>query len=144
MRDWIANGVSQIIMTDVAWTGGIAESKRIAAMAEAYGLPIVFHNAGGPVAHMASLHLAAHVPNLFELEMVRAFYNTYFRELTDVDVAIRDGHVAIPSERPGLGVDFLPSVWARSDINVQASTGEGKALGLSAMGDAWSKPDIRL
>lgn len=144
MRDWIANGVSQIIMTDVAWTGGIAESKRIANMAEAYGIPIVFHNAGGPIAHMASLHLAAHVPNLFELEMVRAFYNTYFRELTDVDVKIHDGHVAIPSDRPGLGVDFLPAVWERADIDVQTSEGTGRAQGIRAMGDSWSKPEIRL
>ncbi|MEZ4833205.1 MAG: enolase C-terminal domain-like protein [Caldilineaceae bacterium] len=76
MRDWIASGASQIAMTDVAWTGGIAGAKRLASMAEAFGLPLVLHNAGGPISHAANLHVAANIPNLFEMETVRAFYRT--------------------------------------------------------------------
>ncbi len=102
MRDWIADAASQVVMTDVCWTGGIAETRRLAALAESFGLPLVLHNAGGPVAHMASLHVASHIPNLFELETVRAFYRTYFTELTDVNVRMIDGHLAIPDDRPGL------------------------------------------
>ena len=144
IRDWIVEGASQILMTDVVWTGGIAETRRIANMAEAFGLPLVLHNAGGPIAHMASLHVAAHIPNLFELETVRAFSRTYFKALTDVEAVVTDGRIAIPPHRPGLGVELLPSVWERDDLLIQVSEGEGKAVGMQAMGDSWGKPEIRL
>ncbi|MEZ4636718.1 MAG: enolase C-terminal domain-like protein [Caldilineaceae bacterium] len=143
MRDWIASGASQIAMTDVAWTGGIAETKRLASMAEAFGLPLVLHNAGGPISHAANLHVAANIPNLFEMETVRAFYRTCFRELTDLDVQIEDGHTALPADRPGLGIDLNPDLWHATTC-VQVSEGEGKAVGVRTMGDSWSKPDIRL
>ena len=144
LRDWMVEGASQILNTDLAWTGGIAETVRIAAMGEAFGLPIMLHNAGGPIAHMASLHVAAHIPNLFELETVRAFYLSYFQELTDVQVTVEDGHIALPPERPGLGIELNPNIWNRDGLNVLVSEGEGKAVGIKSMGDSWSKPDIRL
>ncbi len=144
LRDWIVEGASQILNTDLAWTGGIAETVRIAGMAEAFGLPIMLHNAGGPIAHMASLHVASHIPNLFELESVRAFYRTYFRELTDVDVTVEDGCLALPPDRPGLGVDLHPDIRQRADLTAIVSDGEGKAVGMASLGDSWSKQEIRL
>ena len=116
---------------------------RIAGMAEAFGLPIMLHNAGGPIAHMASLHVASHIPNLFELESVRAFYRTYFGVI-DVEVAVEDGFLALPPERPGLRVDLQPDIRQRPDLNVLVSEGEGKAIGVASLGDSWSKQDIRL
>jgi galactonate dehydratase len=144
LRDWMIEGVSQILNTDLAWTGGIAETVRISAMAEAFGLPIMLHNAGGPIAHMASLHAAAHIPNLFELESVRAFYQTYFRELTDIEVTVEDGCLSLPPERPGLGIDLQPDIRQRPDVNIAVSDGDGKAVGLTSLGDSWSRKDIRL
>ncbi|MCC9077990.1 mandelate racemase/muconate lactonizing enzyme family protein [Litorilinea aerophila] len=144
IRDWIVEGATQVVMTDLAWTGGIAETKRIAALAEAFGIPLVLHNAGGPITHMASLHVAANIRNLFELETVRAFYRTYFQELTDVQVQVQNGHVPLPPDRPGLGVELLPQVWERDDLRVAVSEGEGRAVGIREMGDSWSRPDIRL
>ncbi len=144
MRDWIASGASQIVMTDVAWTGGIGETKRIASLAETFGLPLVLHNAGGPISHAANVHLAANLPNLFELETVRAFYRTYFGELTDLDVQIVDGHTPLPAERPGLGIALNEDIWQRGDLHVQTSAGAGTAVGVWSMGDSWSRPDVRL
>ena len=136
MRDWIVEGASQVIMTDLVWTGGISETVRIANMAEAFGLPLVLHSAGGPVTHMASLHVAAHIPNLFELETVRAFYRTYFKELTNLEIKIVDGHCPLPPDRPGLGITLLPAVYDRSDLDVQISEGEGE-VNMQAIGDPW-------
>jgi len=127
----------------VAWTGGIAETKRLAALAEAFGMPIVLHNAGGPIAHAANLHLAAHLPNLFEMETVRAFYRTYFTELTDLKTQVTDGHLPLPPDRPGLGIKLNEALWERDDLHAQVSEGSGKAIGVRTMGDAWSKPEIR-
>ncbi len=139
IRDWIVEGASQIIMTDLVWTGGIAETVRIASLAEAFGLPLVLHNAGGPVSHMASLHVAAHIPNLFELETVRAFYRTYFQELTDIEVKIVDGHTPLPPDQPGLGISLLPTIYERSDVHVQVSEGDGQSVNIQAIGDPWHK-----
>lgn len=144
MRDWIVSGASQIAMTDVAWTGGIGETKRLASFAEAFGVPLVLHNAGGPITHAANLHIAANIPNLFEMETVRAFYRTYFKELTDIETQVVDGHLPLPSDRPGLGIELNPAIWERPDLRVQVSEGEGKAGGVKAMGDPWSRPDVRL
>ncbi|NWF70017.1 MAG: mandelate racemase/muconate lactonizing enzyme family protein [Chloroflexi bacterium] len=49
IRDWLQRGVSQIAMTDPLWSGGIAETRRIANLAEAYGVPLVLHNVAGPI-----------------------------------------------------------------------------------------------
>ena len=137
MRDWIVSGASQIVMTDLVWTGGIAETKRLAALAETFGYPLVLHNAGGPISHMASLHVAAHIPNLFELETVRAFYRTYFTELTDLDVRIDGGYSPLPPDKPGLGIELNPAIWERPDLYNQISEGDQTSGAIQAIGDPW-------
>ncbi|MBL8153649.1 MAG: mandelate racemase/muconate lactonizing enzyme family protein [Anaerolineae bacterium] len=142
LRDWIANGVSQIVMTDPVWNGGIAETRKIASMAEAFGLPIVLHNVAGPICHAACMHLGAHIPNLYYVESVRAFYKTYFPILSDFAPAVHDGHLAIP-EGPGLGVTLGEDALKRPDLTRQLSEGEGLAKGRRAMGDHWAVEEIR-
>ncbi|RME62974.1 MAG: hypothetical protein D6790_05485 [Caldilineae bacterium] len=75
---------------------------------------------------------------------MRAFYLTYFRELTDLETRVEEGTLPIPGDRPGLGVSLNPDIWQRDDLHVQVSEGEGKAANVPAMGDPWSKPDVRL
>lgn len=53
VREWLEKHVTQILMTDVLWNGGIGETLKIASMAEAFGVPIVLHNVAGPVCHAA-------------------------------------------------------------------------------------------
>jgi len=67
-RELLENGAAQFIMPDIVWCGGFTEARKIAALADTYYLPLCPHNCGGPVQHAASIHLAAHVPNLFILE----------------------------------------------------------------------------
>ena len=111
-------------------------------MAETYGLPLVLHNVAGPICHAACMHLGAHIPNLYFVESVRAFYNTYFPVLSDMRVKVVDGHLAVP-DGPGLGVTLSPSALARPDITRQISEGEGLAKGRRAMGDHWAVEEIR-
>jgi len=42
-HDQIENGAVDVVQPDICWTGGILESKRIAAMAKPNGLPVVPH-----------------------------------------------------------------------------------------------------
>jgi L-alanine-DL-glutamate epimerase-like enolase superfamily enzyme len=142
LRDWLAEGVSSIVMTDPVWNGGIAETRRIANMAEAYGVPIVLHNVAGPICHAVCMHLGAHLPNLFFVESVRAFYKTYFPVISGWTPSVVDGHLSLP-DGPGLGVTLNPAMLTRPDLIREISEGEGKAHGRRAMGDHWAVEDIR-
>jgi galactonate dehydratase len=142
LRDWLANGVSQIAMTDPVWNGGIAETRKIASLAEAYGIPLVLHNVAGPFCHAACMHLAAHIPNLYFVESVRAFHKTYFRVLGDHEVSVTDGHLPIP-DGPGLGVNLAQEALERDDLTRQKTAGDGLAQGRRAMGDHWAVEHIR-
>jgi L-alanine-DL-glutamate epimerase-like enolase superfamily enzyme len=142
LRDWLVKGVSQIVMTDPVWNGGIAETRKIAAMAETFGVPLVLHNVAGPICHAACMHLGAHIPNLYYVESVRAFYQTYFPILSDFSPTVLDGHLSIP-QGPGLGVELRPGVLERPDLIREVSDGEGLAKGRRAMGDHWAVEEIR-
>lgn len=142
VREWLEQHVAQFLMTDPLWNGGIGETRKIANMAEAFGVPIVLHNVAGPFCHAAALHLGAHLPNLAFVESVRAFYRTYFAELADYTPAPEDGHFALP-DGPGLGVRMREAVLARPDLSRQVSKGQGLAIGRRAMGDHWERADIR-
>jgi L-alanine-DL-glutamate epimerase-like enolase superfamily enzyme len=142
LRDWLVKGVSQIVMTDPVWNGGLAETRKIAAMAEAFGVPLVLHNVAGPICHAACMHLGAHIPNLFYVESVRAFYKTYFQEISGWVPTVTDGHLDIPPG-PGLGVELLPAMLERADLTREVSGGEGLAKGRRAMGDHWAVEEIR-
>jgi L-alanine-DL-glutamate epimerase-like enolase superfamily enzyme len=142
LRDWMAKGVSQIVMTDPVWNGGIAETRKIANMAEAFGLPIVLHNVAGPICHAACMHLGAHLPNLYFVESVRAFYKTYFPVISGWQPVVNDGHLDIP-QGPGLGVTLRDEMLQRADVTREVSGGEGLAKGRRAMGDHWAVEEIR-
>ncbi len=141
-RDWLERGVSQILMTDAVWNGGIGETRKIAALAETYGVPLVLHNVAGPICHAACMHLAAHIPNLYFVESCRAFYREVFPALSDLAPRVADGHLDIPTG-PGLGVKLLDSALQRDDLTREISEGEGLAAGRRAMGDHWAVEEIR-
>ncbi len=142
IREWLEKHVSQIVMTDPGWTGGLAETRRIASLAETYNVPIVLHNVAGPICHAACMHLAANIPNLFFVESVRAFYQTYFPSLSDFAPRVLDGHLEIP-DGPGLGVNLRQEALDRPDVIQQISEGEGLAKGRRTMGDHWAVEEIR-
>ena len=142
LREWLEKHVSQIIMTDPVWNGGIAETRKIANLAETFGMPLVLHNVAGAICHALCMHLGAHIPNLYYVESVRAFYKEYFAVLTDFAPTVSDGHLDIP-EGPGLGVNLLDSALERPDLIREISEGTGLAGGRRAMGDHWAVEEIR-
>lgn len=143
LREWMEKRTSQIVMTDPVWNGGIAETRRIANMAEAFGLPIILHNVAGPICHAACMHLGAHLPNLMFVESVRAFYTTYFPILSDFAPTVgEDGRLALPTG-PGLGVTLREEALRRPDLTREITEGAGKAAGRRHMGDHWAVEDIR-
>lgn len=142
VREWLEKHVSQYLMTDPVWNGGIGETRKIANMAEAFGVPLILHNVAGPFCHAACLHLGAHIPNLAFIESVRAFYTTYFPLLGNLSPTVEDGHFELPSG-PGLGVQLREQALSRPDLTRQVSEGSGLAVGRRAMGDHWEREEIR-
>lgn len=142
VREWLEKHVSQILMTDPVWNGGIGETRKIASMAEAFGVPLVLHNVAGPICHAACMHLGAHIPNLYFVESVRAFYKSYFPILSDFAPKVTRGHLEIPAG-PGLGVTLRKAVFEREDLSREISEGEGLSKGRRAMGDHWAVEELR-
>ena len=69
-------------------------------MAEASYIKIAPHNPNGPVVTIASVHLAASIPNFLILEMAQQS----LREAVQTQgLVIRDGWAELP-RRPGLGI----------------------------------------
>lgn len=143
LREWLEKHATQIIMTDPLWTGGIGETRKIANMAEAFGVPLVLHNVAGPICHAACMHLGAHIPNLYYAESVRAFYRTYFGVMTDYTPRTgADSAFDLP-QGPGLGVKLNESMLGREDLTWVVSEEAGLAAGRRAMGDHWEREEIR-
>lgn len=103
-------GAIDIIQPDVALVGGILETKKIAAMAEAYDVAVAPHAPYGPIALAATLQVDACTPNVFIQEQsLGIHYNKGFDLLDFVhnkDVfQYKDGFVDLPS-KPGLGLEL--------------------------------------
>ena len=111
---------AHVVMPDVCWAGGISETKKIATMAESFGLPIAPHNCGGPGCFFASAHVCASMPNLMMMESIRAFYQTFYGELVTHNVDVSDGHMMLPAA-PGLGTELRPEVFHRPDVDREVS-----------------------
>ena len=61
-RCWRRNEID-VLQPDIIHVGGILEAKKIAAMADAYYMPVSFHNPFGPVATAAAVQLDACTTN---------------------------------------------------------------------------------
>ena len=107
-KEFLAAGIVDIVQPDPSHAGGISESRRIAAAAEAYDVGFAPHCPLGPLAFATCLQLAVCTPNFLIEEMpIGIHYNEGADLLTYVQnkeaFAIDDGHVIAPSGH-GLGV----------------------------------------
>ena len=100
----LEKGLADFIMPDVTWTGGISELRKIAAMAEAYYVPVSPHDAGGPINILAGAHVMMTTPNFYKLETSRYELSAY-SALIEPGLDIRSGRLTVP-EGPGLGAEI--------------------------------------
>jgi galactonate dehydratase len=108
-RDLLALGAVDVAQPDLTHCGGILETKKIAAMAEAGGLLVAPHNVGASVGTAAALHLAACVPNFKIQEYFNDFDEPFVAETALGLPPVVDGYFALPAG-PGLGVTFNEEV----------------------------------
>lgn len=117
-RELMELGIAQFIMPDICWCGGITEVRKVAVLADTYHLPIAPHNCGGPVLHLASIHLATHLTNLFILESVRRHYLVHYVNFVTDPVPVKDGYLT-PPNAPGLGIDIKPEILTDAGIQIE-------------------------
>ncbi|HYI86209.1 MAG TPA: mandelate racemase/muconate lactonizing enzyme family protein [Burkholderiales bacterium] len=119
-KDLLETGVAGIVMFDLAWCGGITEARRIAALADAWQLPVAPHDCTGPLVYAASVHFSIWAPNALVQESVRAFYTGWYNELVTHVPQPVTGYFGKPPG-PGIGCELLPEVWQRKDAAVRIS-----------------------
>ena len=101
--DLFSKNAVDIAQPDIFHTGGMAEGKKIAAMAEAKHIPVSFHNPSGPVSNAAILQLAAATPN-FLIHEIMINDGSFRKRMTNEEVVFDDGYIKI-GDKPGLGIE---------------------------------------
>ncbi|MFN8927285.1 MAG: mandelate racemase/muconate lactonizing enzyme family protein [Rhodospirillales bacterium] len=100
-----------IVSFDVGWSGGITECRKIAAMADAWGLPVAPHDCTGPVGYVAGACLSLTNRNAMVQETVRAYVRGWYRAIA-TDLPPIEGGRLLPLPGPGLGFDLSPAFLA--------------------------------
>ncbi len=109
-QDLFERNAVDIVQPDIFHAGGIFESKKIAAMAEAKHIPVSFHNPSGPISNAAILQLAACTPN-FLIHEIMLTDGSFRKRLTDEEVIFENGFIRIPG-KPGIGIEVNEDVLA--------------------------------
>ncbi|AHJ34056.1 MULTISPECIES: galactonate dehydratase [Lactobacillaceae] len=109
-KNLFRQGAVDIVQPDVALCGGILETRKIAAMAEAFDMGVAPHAPYGPVSLAATLQVDACTPNVFIQEQsLGIHYNQGFDLLDFVKnkeiFQYKDSYVQLP-KGPGLGIDM--------------------------------------
>jgi len=120
-RDMLEAHVAKFVMLDVTWCGGLSEARKIAALAEAYQLPLAPHTAGGPLLFYASTHLATVCTNLWILESVQRYYESDWPKMLLNPIIPEGGIVRVP-ESPGFGMEIRPEVWSHASAITRSSS----------------------
>lgn len=108
---------ADILQPDIGNTGGIMETKKIAAMAEAYGMRIQPHVCASSVSTAAALQLDACITNFVIQELYPYRVPEHFQIVDQApELEVKDSQLPI-SDRPGLGVELVeervrPYLWA--------------------------------
>lgn len=105
-RNLIVEGGVEVVHLDVNQCGGIAEARRIAALAAAFHRPVSFHSASSVVCYAANLHIAASVANAESVEY-HCVHQMLFDRVPPETFELEDGAIRMPTQ-PGLGIDIDP------------------------------------
>jgi L-alanine-DL-glutamate epimerase-like enolase superfamily enzyme len=101
---WLSQRAFDIIQPDVTKVGGLSEERRIAWMAQDYGVEFVPHGWNTAIGLAADLHLASAIPNTRFVEYLTG--SPFIDELVDEHWRLdTDGYLPIP-DRPGLGIQL--------------------------------------
>lgn len=106
VRELIEREIIDVVQPDTGRAGGLAQMKKIAALAEAHFITMAPHDGSlGPVAEMAAVHLLATLPNFLILEHLDDDVPQRY-EVMEGQPDVADSYIRVP-DAPGLGVDLV-------------------------------------
>ncbi|UWR12267.1 mandelate racemase/muconate lactonizing enzyme family protein [Sulfitobacter mediterraneus] len=94
-------GAAAILQPALGRSGGIWETKKIAAMAEVYNAQMAPHLYAGPVEWAANIHLAVSIPNILMAETIETPFHD---QLIKGSIRVEEGFIPAPTA-PGLGIE---------------------------------------
>ncbi len=104
---YIERGITDFARIDVCNVGGLTESMKVAAMAEAHYIDLMPHNPLGPVCTAATIHMSAAVSNFSWLEVRTS--PTEDLKFSDADIfpvqPVLEGTRFPVLSTPGLGIE---------------------------------------
>ncbi|MEM0140114.1 MAG: mandelate racemase/muconate lactonizing enzyme family protein [Ferroplasma sp.] len=112
---YISSGLVDIIQPDITNSKGILEAKKIGAIAEAFGTPVAFHNAFGPVQTAATLNVDYTLPNFLIQESFEESWPEWKKKLF-TGYSVKDGYMEL-SGKPGLGIEVNEKLLEDSKID---------------------------
>ena len=102
-REVFERSACHVIQPDLCHCGGLAEGRKIAAMAETYFMGVAPHNPLGPVANAVALHFDLATPNFVIQEDM--FSDVPWRwDVVKHSLTTKDGYWQI-TDAPGLGIE---------------------------------------
>ena len=108
-KDLIDAKCVDLIHPDLATSGGLLETKRIADYAQENGIAAAFHQAGTPVTFMANVHCAAATENFLALEHHATNDPNWEKmvKMTGSQPIVNKGFAPVPLDSPGLGIELI-------------------------------------
>lgn len=92
---------ASILQPALGRSGGIWETKKIAALAEVHNAQIAPHLYAGPIEWAANVQLATSIPNILMAETIETPFHS---ALIKSSITIENGYISVPTA-PGLGID---------------------------------------
>ena len=124
---------------DLATSGGILETKRIADYCYEAGIAVALHQAGSPVVAMANVHCAAAIDNFVALEMHSADLS-WWEDLVGMEGGIvQNGYAKVP-DAPGLGIELNEEA-IEEHLNREPARHAVYPEGMSEPTDEWDALD---
>ena len=104
-----------IIQPDFQKTGGLAEAKKIANLAQGYYVPVAPHCVVSPIGLMATAHACTSYPNFLACEW------HWINHLDEWKSWVKEGEIIIkgyvtPPDKPGLGVEMNEEAAKKAQI----------------------------
>jgi galactonate dehydratase len=132
---YLQHGCLDIIQSDCCHSGGITQLKKIAAMAEAFQVPLAPHCTASNIGISASLHLVASIPFFLIHEFYPDNHGFNPKGIARVDWQLdKDGYIALPPG-PGLGVEVDEKALAEAAKKTQSYRWPGARLGDGSVAD---------
>ena len=102
----LARSGCSFVRPDVCMCGGISHAKKIAALAEAFGVKVVPHNPLSPVSTAACMQIAASCPN-FEIQEYPIGEDAPPKNrIVKSTIRLENGFLIVP-DAPGIGIELM-------------------------------------